>query len=61
VNRNEVEALAITVFGDPIKAHNWLQSWNDVLQARPVDLLDTEADLERVAKAMTAIEQGLPC
>lgn len=60
MTQSELEERAIVVFGDPVKAHDWLSTWNETLQAKPMDLLGNEVDTQRVLRVLVSIEHGLP-
>lgn len=60
MTQSELEERAIAVFGDQAKAFDWLSTWNEILQAKPMDLLGNEADIQRVLRILTSIEHGLP-
>lgn len=60
MTQSELEERAVAIIGDPVKAHEWLSTWNEVLQAKPMDLLGNEADTQRLLRILTAIEHGLP-
>lgn len=56
----EVERHAEEAFGDRERAVKWMTTYNRVLDAAPVDLLDTEIGHDQVKRVLLAIEHGLP-
>lgn len=52
--------LAVEVFGDLEVARTWLERPNRVLQgSTPLELLDTDAGVERVTQMLNRIEYGV--
>lgn len=54
-----IEAQATEIFEDEAVATDWLKTPNRALDARPIDLLDSEAGADRVERILTRIEYGV--
>jgi len=54
-----IETQASDVFEDEAMATDWLKTPNRALNARPIDLLDSEVGAERVKRLLTRIEYGV--
>lgn len=55
----KIEAQATEVFEDEAIATDWLKTPNRALDARPIDLLDSDAGADRVERILTRIEYGV--
>lgn len=54
-----IEAQAADVFEDEQIAADWLKTPNRALDARPIDLLDSETGADQVERVLTRIEHGV--
>lgn len=52
--------MAVDVFGDTETARKWLESFNLVLGAAPVEWLDSDERTDEVRKILNAIAFGGP-
>ncbi|WP_026372262.1 MbcA/ParS/Xre antitoxin family protein, partial [Thioalkalivibrio thiocyanoxidans] len=64
-HQNEVEARVVrirgkaaVIFEDPEKAERWMRTRNRVLEAVPIDLLDSDEGAEMVETVLHRIEHG---
>lgn len=66
VDQNEIEArmarirmMATAIFANREKAERWMRTRNRVLEATPIDLLDTEEGAKMVETVLHRIEHGV--
>ncbi|WP_018873848.1 MbcA/ParS/Xre antitoxin family protein [Thioalkalivibrio sp. ALJ16] len=64
--QNEIEVRvarirekAAVIFEDPEKAEHWMRARNRVLEAAPIDLLDSDEGAEMVETVLHRIEHGV--
>lgn len=55
--KSKVVAYAVQVFGSQDVANTWLNSYNDILGNKPIDLLSTEQGCNRVNNILANIEE----
>ena len=53
-----IRAVAAEVFGSTEKAERWMNTYNLVLNAPPVDLLNSEVGINELKKILNAIKYG---